>query len=379
MRRAVLESPVWGGKRLSLEAYEEDGEHVMEGVLRTADGEWFPILRGVPCFLRGKMRPELEDFRKRHGLPAHADDRARDADAKSAGQELTASTFSDKWSRFKNYGMQESEQRFLFDWYCKKLGVKDTAALRAFYAKKRTVLEVGPGSGFNTRFIGESTASAGGQVFALDISEAAFTTFENTRLLPNCHVVQADLMDMPFAGGVFDFVIADGVLHHTPSTKSSVQAIVKQVRPGGQVFFYVYRRMGAARAFCDEYLRSHLSKLTPDECYAACEGLTELGRELSRVKAAVHLERGIPELGIPPGDHDVQRLVYYNFVKCFWNDAFDHETNNMVNFDWYHPHFAWQHTEDEVRGWMAELGIASFQFMPANPNGISTLATIARG
>jgi hypothetical protein len=51
----------------------------------------------------------------------------------------------------------------------------------------------------------------------------------------------------------------------------------------------------------------------------------------------------------------------------------------MVNFDWYHPHDAWQHTEDEVRGWLDELGVREYQFNDANPNGISVLLTKAEG
>jgi hypothetical protein len=47
----------------------------------------------------------------------------------------------------------------------------------------------------------------------------------------------------------------------------------------------------------------------------------------------------------------------------------------MVNFDWYHPHNAWQHTEEEVRSWLDEMGVRQFQFNAANPNGISVLLT----
>jgi SAM-dependent methyltransferase len=185
--------------------------------------------------------------------------------------------------------------------------------------------------------------------------------------------VQADLMLAPFPDDHFDFIIADGVLHHTPDTLESVKALYRKVRPGGQFFFYVYRKMGAARVFCDGHIREHFMKLAPDECYAACEGLTELGRELSRLDAKITLDKPIPVLGIPAGTHDVQRLIYYNFVKCFWNEAFDYETNNMVNFDWYHPHNAWQHTEEEVAGWLTDLGVKDFRFNESNPNGISVL------
>jgi SAM-dependent methyltransferase/uncharacterized protein YbaR (Trm112 family) len=363
-----------GAESLELIAFEEAGSHVMEGLLRGAkNGTWFPITRGVPSFLTGPLRPDLRDFCERYGL-----ERPDDAEAKSSAiqQAKTAATFSDKWRRFRSYGLEPAHQDFLMGWYCKKFGLEDRSDLAAFYRDRDRVLEVGPGSGFNTRFIAEQCR---GEVYALDISDAAFTTFENTRDLPNCTVVQADLMEAPFRDGFFDLIIADGVLHHTPDTQAAVRALYRKVRPGGQLFFYLYRKMGPARQFCDSHIRAHFTKLPPEECYAACEGITELGRELSRLNATITLSRPIEILGVAAGTHDVQRLIYYTFLKCFWNDAFDFETNNMVNFDWYHPHDAWQHTEDEVRGWLDELGVREYQFNDANPNGISVLLTKAEG
>ena len=40
--------------------------------------------------------------------------------------------------------------------------------------------------------------------------------------------------------------------------------------------------------------------------------------------------------------------------------------------DWL-PHNAWQHTEEEVTGWLHSLGVTEFTFHPANPNGLSVL------
>lgn len=355
-----------GSDSLRLEVFDRDGEHVLEGALYGANGEFFPVMRGVPVFLLGDLRPDLTDFCHRHGLPLPKDG----ANTHSQGQALTNVTFSDKWKRFKNYGIEPAHEDFLFGWYCKKFNLPDRNALKAFYRDRGMVLEVGPGSGFNSRFIAQHCR---GQHFALDISEAAFTTFENTRQLPNCTVVQADLMHAPFADNTFDFIIADGVLHHTPNTRAAVEALYKKLKPGGQFFFYVYKRMGAARYFCDQHIRENFMKMSPEECYAACEGLTELGRELSRLNAKITLHKPIEVLGIPAGEHDVQRLIYYNWVKCFWNEAFDYETNNMVNFDWYHPHHAWQHTPEEVANWLSALGVREFQFNDANPNGISVM------
>lgn len=353
---------------LTVEAFVSDGDQIIEGVLKAADGRWLPIIDGVPTFLTGVLQQDLTAFANKHGLPWQASS-ARDA---AAEQAKTNQTFSDKWTRFKNYGLEPLHQKFLYGWFMKKFNLATLEELKAFHAKRKRILECGPGSGFNSRFMAEQTK---GEVFALDISAAAVTTYENTRDLANCTVVQADLMEAPFPDDYFDFIIADGVLHHTPDTRLAVEALYRKLQPGGQFFFYVYKKMGPARVFCDEHIRKNFMPMTPDECYAACEGLTELGRELSRLNAKITLEKPIPVLGIPAGTHDVQRLIYYNFVKCFWNDAFDYETNNMVNFDWYHPHNAWQHTQEEVEGWLRDLGAREWQINDANPNGISVLVT----
>ncbi|WP_143271544.1 class I SAM-dependent methyltransferase [Bradyrhizobium mercantei] len=369
-----LYRPADAAQILNVESFTTDGGHIVEGALRTADPDvWYPIVQGVPSFLSGPMQLDLPEFRARHNLPVRKNGKVR---SDATEQAKTNATFSDKWRRFRQYGLQPEHGQFLFSWYCKKLGVPDIDALKRFYAQKKRVLEVGPGSGFNTRFIAQNCP---GEVFALDISDAAFTTFENTQDLDNCCVVQADLMETPFKDEMFDFVIADGVLHHTPNTRAAVEALYKKVAPGGQFFFYVYRKMGPVRFFTDEHVRQNFMPLSPEECYAQCEAITDLGRELSRLNATITLEKPIDVLGIPAGTHNVQRLFYYNFLKCFWNEAFDYETNNMVNFDWYHPHNAWQHTDKEVEGWLKELGVENYVFNDANPNGISVLLTKPAG
>jgi SAM-dependent methyltransferase len=342
----------------------EAAGHVVDGYLRRGD-EWYPIIGGVPCFLRGALRPNLREFAIRHGLPV-PDENERS----TSSQKNTSETFSFKWSNFQNYGDTQREQEFLFAWYRRKFGLSEQDDLADFYAHRNYVLEVGPGSGFNTCFIAKHCK---GKVFALDISEAADVTFNKTRNLPNCAVIRADLMDAPFQDELFNLIIADGVLHHTPNTEAAVRALYRKLSPGGEFFFYLYKKMGAARQFCDDYIRREFSKLSPEACLEECRALTEMGRELSRLGATITLKQPIKVLGIPAGTHDVQRLIYYNFVKCFWNDAFDLETNNMVNFDWYHPQDAWQHMTEEVEGWLKSMGVGEYSFNDANPNGISVL------
>lgn len=374
------------GRALKLDAFVRDGDWIEEGVLRDEHGHWYPIIDGLPVFPSAALTIDLATFAERHGLEAHGasggGSSARGSSANGSpaghgggedgGQSLTNETFSDKWRRFKSYGLEPSHETFLQGWYAKKFGLAGPEHLPGFFAPFEHVLEAGPGSGFNSCFMARHVR---GEVFALDISDAARTTLENGRALPNLHAVNADLFGAPFPDNHFDFVIADGVLHHTPSTRGAMESLYRKVKPGGRYFFYVYKRMGALRAFADAHVRAAFTKLSPEDCYAACEAITDLGRALSGLKASVTLERPIDVLGIPAGTHDVQRLIYYNVLKCFWNDAFDYETNNMVNFDWYHPHHAWQHDEDEVRGWLADLGVRDYAIHDANPNGISVLLT----
>ena len=91
--------------------------------------------------------------------------------------------------------------------------------------------------------------------------------------------------------------------------------------------------------------------MSVDDCMEFSRGVTELGRKLSELDATITLERGIPLLGIEPGEHDVQRLLYWHFFKAFWNEELGEEWSDLVNFDWYHPPYASRHTEEEVLGW----------------------------
>ncbi len=106
----------------SLRSYAEDGEHVTEGLLLAGNGTWYPIVDGVPCFLQGSLKPDLSAFCRKYGLPGgEVESRPLTEQAK------TNVTFSDKWRRFRDYGLQPSHQGFLQEWYCKKLGVKTVA------------------------------------------------------------------------------------------------------------------------------------------------------------------------------------------------------------------------------------------------------------
>ena len=155
-----------------------------------------------------------------------------------------------------------------------------------------------------------------------------------------------------------------------------MRSLARLLAPGGVLAFYVYKVKAPLREYADDYLRERTTKMGVEECMDFSAAMSELGRKLSDLGATITLDRDIPLLGIPAGEHDVQRLVYWYFLKCFWNDDFSPNLNDLVNFDWYHPPYASRHTEEEVRGWCDALGLA-IDHLDVGDAGISVRASAA--
>lgn len=364
------------GAPLELEALETAGDEIVRGILRGEAAYWYPVVDGVPRLLVGTLRKHDEEFRQVYGLPACPDpDPVPGATGgDDAGKVKTRETFDPKWEQFAGFAVGKPDQEAMYDaWYAAKLGVASVDELRAFLATQDHILEVGPGAGQKLRMTAQACP---GMVVGADISAGADASYAAVRDLPNAHVVQADVFRLPFAEGVFDYAVSDGVLHHTPDTRAAFQAMLRHVAPGGEVLIHVYKRMGPVREFCDDHVREALMQLTPEECLRACEGITKVGQALSGVSGDLVIPEDVPVLGITAGTYSVQRFIYYAMFKCFWNDLFTFEENNMVNFDWYHPHHAWRHTEDEVVGWYTDAGLLNVRGTNPNPNGVAVRGSV---
>jgi len=71
----------------------------------------------------------------------------------------------------------------------------------------------------------------------------------------------------------------------------------------------------------------------------------------------VTIPEDLPLFGIAAGEHPVQTLFYNHFLKCFFNPVFGEEYSTLVNYDWYHPRFAYRYRRDEIEKWFAEEGL----------------------
>jgi arsenite methyltransferase len=345
----ILADPVSGATlELGSEVLNGDAD-VVTGELRSADGHSYSITDGIPRFV------EIED----------------------RGQRQTAETFGYKWGQRDSYD-SPGFREFALGWFLERYGFQSEDELRAFFRNHRLTLDAGCGSGFSSSLWMSPGWSEGSDAewVGLDISVAIDVAQERLGTVGGAHFVQGDVARPPFRPQTFDAILSEGVLHHTPSTKAALSALAKALAPGGEVLFYVYRKKGPIREFADDSIREALSGLSPEQAWDALRPLTALAQSLAELEANVEVPNDIPYLGIEAGTYDVQRLVYWHFLKLFWNPELGFEENNHVNFDWYHPEYAHRQTEEEVRAWCEELGLEIFH-LNAQESGFTVRATKA--
>ena len=283
-------------------------------------------------------------------------------------QALTERSFSAKWRRAPDYLRQTG--RFYTEWYLQRYGFRQLKDLRRFLANTRFILDAGTGTGRDNRLYAEHSPA---QVFGIDISVGIQTAYRDLKAIPNLHLLRANIMHLPFRNRFFDFIACDQVLHHTADPKASLQQLVNRLRAGGHLAFYVYRRKGPVREFCDDYLRAVTTKMSEQECYRFAEAVTKFGKTLAEQQVTIRVPEDIPLLQLKAGRYDLQRFFHWNVFKCFWNKEFSKDTNAVINFDWYHPTSAYRYTEEQMRQWCEECGL-QIERMNVVEAGISVLA-----
>lgn len=99
------------------------------------------------------------------------------------------------------------------------------------------ILEAGSGAG---RFT-EVLLQTGAEVFSFDYSSAVEANWLNNGDMPNLHLFQGDIFNIPFPKESFDKVICLGVLQHTPDPERAFKNLAKYVKPGGELVVDVYK------------------------------------------------------------------------------------------------------------------------------------------
>ncbi|MEW6755476.1 MAG: methyltransferase domain-containing protein [Candidatus Latescibacterota bacterium] len=238
MKRAVLDllaCPVCGSA-LEVESpgrWDESGGELLAGGLQCARRHWFPVVSGIPRLLPPEL---LREVLGRYHPEVLAEFGRRWSGVAAAGASLTRRTlrsFSYQWKVFSEmYAHWEENFRSYFE----------PLVPPAAFAGLR-VLDAGCGFGRHAYYAGQY----GAQVVALDLSEAVEAARDNTRCLPNVHVVQGDLYHPPVLP-VFDLVYCVGVIQHLPDAAGGFASLASRLGAGGRLFVWVYgRRRGLYR------------------------------------------------------------------------------------------------------------------------------------
>lgn len=160
----------------------------------------------------------------------------------------------------------------------------------------------------------------------------------------------------------FDYVLCRQAIHHTPDPKKTFASLVSRLKPGGRMAISVYRQKGPAREALDDAFRERVVPLPPEEAFALVRQFTLLGKYLQQIEQPVRVEEDLPLFGIKKGEQKVQALFYNHFLKCFFNPLFGEEYSTLVNYDWYHPPFAYRYRREEVEGWFTGAGLKVLRY-----------------
>lgn len=275
-------------------------------------------------------------------------------------QQQTNDVFSEKWEKYERSDEKERLYEFQRRWYLKLYGFASVDDLRERLRSCSVILDAGCGLGYKAAWFAELAPHA--LVVGMDYSDAARQAAQIYSALPNLFFIQGDIAITGMRDASVDYTSCDQVIMHTESPERTFAELARITSPlGGQIACYFYAKKALPRELLDDYFRTQCTKVSTQELWTMSEQLTELGRRLSALDVKFE-SPDIPLLGIKGGTYDLQRFIYWNFLKCFWNEELGLETSIVTNFDWYGPTNARRFSEHEVRDIVAANGLVEAFF-----------------
>src|SRR4051812_19600598 len=170
---------------------------VWRGMLRTACGKSYPIVRGVPRFV------SKEQYASSFGFERTRWPRVQ-FESENVGRPMAGHT-TRMWEGITSVGEEQVAGKTIVDFGC------------------------GPG-----QFL-DVIRRKGGIAVGIDLSAAVDAARRNFCDDADVLIVQGDLLKPPFRPESFDGGFSVGVLHHTPAPETGLAALVRAVRAGGWV------------------------------------------------------------------------------------------------------------------------------------------------
>lgn len=331
MRSAFTESLRCPGCRgtLALRAYKSVAEgEITDGLMLCHCGKAFAVWQGIPRMRLDEPLPA--DFAQAYGEAIRRD--AGRAAVEGRREKPRRFSFSHQWS-------MHSYDSLTWEMYLpERVGVFfKYFALRPDEAKDLRLLDAGCGNGT----LSAQLAAEGMQVVGMDYSDSVARAHQRKLFEPSLtsqavsrvEYLQGDVANPPFAEGTFDLIYSDGVLHHTPNTKTSFMALAPLVRPDGRFLVWLYRSDTRPGITLKNYLVKVIRVLTRGLPYGAKTAVCYAGAVV-----LAGATRAANALG-----HRRRRPIPMSLKAL-----------NL--FDTISPRFNHEHTPDEVREWFEEAG-----------------------
>lgn len=118
-----------------------------------------------------------------------------------------------------------------------------TACLDKEIPVNAKILEVGCGTGQMSIFLSRFNR----QVYGVDLSKGSLKlaeTFRHENERHNVSFFRGDVFNLPLKENYFDYIISNGVLHHTKNARYAFASAAKHLKPGGFFVFGLYHRYG---------------------------------------------------------------------------------------------------------------------------------------
>jgi SAM-dependent methyltransferase len=285
------------GSSLRLSGGEPSTKEVESGGLICQQGHQFPIVGGIPRFVDSELY--VQNFGFEWNLHAR--------------------------TQLDTSSSDESERTF-----------RAKTGFTPEQLQGKSVLDVGCGMG---RF-SDVAARWGATVVGIDLSSAVEAARRNVGGRDNVHIAQANIFELPFREGTFDFIFSIGVLHHTPNTKAAFDNLPKLLRKDGKIAIWLYTRYDGFQWRFSDFYRRFTPRLPK-----------RLLHTLSYAAIPLYYVYKVPLVGL------FLRWVLpvSNHPKAEWRV--------LDTFDWYSPQYQWKHSYEEVFPWFEEHGLKDIRVL----------------
>ncbi|MBT7951457.1 MAG: class I SAM-dependent methyltransferase [Gammaproteobacteria bacterium] len=273
-------------------------------------------------------------------------------------QLATNDAFSEKWKAFSREQIEDQEKLFEFqkEWFLELYGYESEVALEEHLGNCEVILDAGCGLGYKAAWFAKLAPHA--TVIAIDYSDAVIVAHDRYKKeYPNVVFAKGDIANTQLGNETVSFSVCDQVIMHTENPRETLNELARITKSNGKVLCYWYRKKALPRELLDDYFRANTAKLSSEKHWKLSEEVLALGKMLSELKVEATFP-DLPSLGIKGGNMNLQRFIYWNFIKCFWNEELGYATSLSTNFDWYSPVNAKRFSKDEV---FADLKTASLE------------------